>query len=117
MDLGIKIAILGASLSIFLEFCFSYGNIFSCYYRFITAYFRYGLKRQKSYFVRPSKVPKYKIYLFKILGGCIYCNNVYLTAGNYVIAAFPDFSYIDCLLSIALSHVFLQLYYKYYDSN
>lgn len=162
MEIGIKIALLGACSSIFLLFCWDYGNIFSGYYRFITAYFYlglsrkkgrfkrpqvlpkykiwlfwvlrflnfsshigyyryikayllYGLSRKKGRLGRPQVVPKYKIWLFKILGGCLYCNNVYLTTGCYVIASFPKLNFIDWLLSVTLSHVLIKIHHKYFD--
>lgn len=120
MDIAIKFAILGASLSVFLSFCFEYGNIFSAYYRAITAYLRYGLIKKNKYFIRPSYIPKYKIWLFKILGGCIFCNNVYLVTGIYIIAFLANLTLthflLDWLLSVTLSHVFLQIYFKYINN-
>lgn len=116
MDIAIKIAILGGCASIFLEFCFDFGNIFNGYYRAITAFLRYGLKRKKGILLRPCSVPKYKFYLFKILGGCIYCSNVYITTGNYLIATKFNFVFSDWLLSVVLAHVLIQVYYKYLNT-
>jgi len=116
MEIGVKIALLGACSSIFLLFCWEYGNIFSGYYRFITAYFYLGLIRKNGKLRRPPATPKYKIWLFKILGGCVYCNNVYLTTGCYLIATFPNLNFIDWLLSVTLSHVLIKIHHRFIDN-
>ena len=113
MEVGFKIGAVGAFSSIFLLFCFEYGNIFSCYYRIITAYFYYGLKRKNGIWIRPKRVKKYKIWLFKILGGCVYCNNVYLTTALYLIEAYSNLRFNDWLLSVTFSHVLIKMHHRF----
>jgi hypothetical protein len=76
-------SLMTASLSCFLQYCFSEGNIFS----------RYGLWLEK--------IPT---VIAKPLGLCTYCSNTWLTATFFILVYSFD---VKIFLSIGMSYVFL----------
>lgn len=87
----------GSLLTFFLEFCYRPGGIFSWYYNFIEKHFRDNPKNPFG-------------YLFNPLGGCAYCQNVWLTSGLFVLSnIYFGVSYWLLIPSILISHIVLNI--------
>jgi len=96
-------ALITAGLSIFYDFITREGMLLARWYNLI------------------AKL-EYTAYnaLFKVLGGCIYCNNPYLTAGFIALfnpAAFADITFkarVFFLISvIVINHLLLRIYERF----
>jgi len=87
-------------LSIFYDFAMRDGMILAKWYELIDL-------------LNKTRVP----WLFNIMGGCVYCNNPYLTIA--VMCAFNEgrqlLSLFTVIAIIAINHVLLRIFYRYVD--
>lgn len=91
------IGLTGSLLTFFLEFCYRPGNIFGWYYEFIEKHFRDNPKNPFG-------------FLFNPLGGCMYCQNVWLTTGLFIVGnIYFEVSFWLMLPAILLSHLMLNI--------
>lgn len=89
---GIFAAMVGASLSFFLQFTYVEGHIFNFYYRWLER-----LRENKNFGT-----------LSMPLGLCAYCQNIWLTTIAFaVISVFMETSWWMWIPSTAFAHVFL----------
>ena len=101
--LSILSGAVAAACSTFLDFSFNEGNIFSSYYRLIETH------------LNPEHNRHPFILLFKPLGGCLFCMNIWVAAICWSFSAFVfgvEF-WVYLLPSIFFSHVFLTISSKY----
>ena len=98
-DKALIISLIGASLSFFLDFTFFEGNIFEGWMHFINKKFH--------------KDPAFG-FLWKPLGGCVFCMNIWITAfWFFTLGSFYfDLSWWIFLPVAAVSHVILNTFLK-----
>ncbi len=95
--------IIAGACSFFLGFCFNEGNIFANYYLFIDRYFN------------PENIRHPLTVLFKPLGGCLFCMNVWIGFICWGITAelFNVSFWIFALPSGFFAHISLMIAEKY----
>ena len=103
----VALSILSASLSLFLDFCFREGNIFSGWLEFWARWWlkRNGLYKVKRHNDRELLLADCKWWWFKPLGYCIVCSNVWVSVGVALILC-PV-----CILPVILLSNFLVRYF------
>lgn len=98
------LGVLNGGFSVFLDFCFNEGNIFDFYYQLLVDY------------VKPKSEK-----LFKMLGGCNICFNVYITTIIYEIYhVFLHLDYIyfiPYLMTSVLFNMYLNGYFNIEEKN
>jgi len=92
-----------AALSLFIQKCMESGMIFRRYYLYLI----------HIYVQNWRKKDRYKRFLLKPIGLCIYCYSTWIAIFTYVIKF--GFSY-DILLFIGMNYLFIQLYFRYIKS-
>jgi hypothetical protein len=100
------LSIVSALATFFLEFCFREGNIFAGWIRFLNRYFYENEKN-------PFR------FLYKPLGGCALCMNIWLTTFFFFAFFFAfgsSISFLWYLLPVLfISHLILFFTFKHFD--
>ncbi len=97
------VSLVGAGASFFLDFCFREGNIFAGWIRFLNRYFYENKKN-------PFR------FLYKPLGGCLYCSNVWVSLGFFFLYwAIQGISFLWLVPILFFSHLILFFLSKHFD--
>jgi len=104
---ALLLAVVSSLASFFLEFCFREGNIFDFWIKFLNRYF---YENEKNLLLK---------FLYKPLGGCALCFNIWLSTTFFFVYFFAfgaSISFLWWLLpSLFLSHLFLFYTFKHFD--
>lgn len=122
--------LLTASMSLFLDKCFQKGMIFRKYYNLITYWFWlpskktdylvpaigfiglvYGFKEQ-DIIRRPLFTENKFQWLFKILGGCIYCFGTWIYIVLFCFSSRAEISLLGLILGIGLNYFLIEVLLK-----
>ena len=98
-------AVLNAGFAAFIYICLQPGMIFHGYYRFILA--RLYFQIRKGSYINHRRRVKWKLALYKVLGGCVFCFGFWV---SLFISLFRGFPFAESVLISANSVAFLYFF-------